>query len=207
VLTTESARPAQWRISTVTAGESSGCGRSGGATGASMDSCSAIGMPGSPESTALQFRDMTRNPEHAWSQLGQGTVNDLAARITSCLPPRDGRTDEDSRAASFANACGQLTTHRHHRRCDGAGSWTPPYAVNPCSARMSRPRPGGRLNVSCNLARRTPWTCRSRSTQPSQRLDARTSSLKPRLTGWLAGRGVPDTRGAAVSWPASRQPL
>ena len=42
----------------------------------------------------------------AW--LGQGTVEDLATRIAACLPPRDGRTAEDSHAAAMTIARGLL---------------------------------------------------------------------------------------------------
>ena len=39
---------------------------------------------------------------------GRGTVEDLADRIASCLPPRDGRTAEDSHAAALTIARGLL---------------------------------------------------------------------------------------------------
>ena len=42
----------------------------------------------------------------AW--LGRGTVEDLATRIAACLPPRDGRTAEDSHAAALTIARGLL---------------------------------------------------------------------------------------------------
>ena len=40
--------------------------------------------------------------------LGRGTVEDLATRIADCLPPRDGRTTEDSHAAALTIARGLL---------------------------------------------------------------------------------------------------
>ena len=48
-----------------------------------------------------------RIPE-TWSALGHGTVEDLAHRIADCLPPRDGRTAEDSHAAALTIARGLL---------------------------------------------------------------------------------------------------
>jgi hypothetical protein len=46
--------------------------------------------------------------ERTWSIAGRGTVEDLAIRIASCLPPRDGRTREDSYAAALVIARGLL---------------------------------------------------------------------------------------------------
>jgi NACHT domain len=39
--------------------------------------------------------------QQTWTMLGRGTVEDLAGRIADCLPPRDGRTAEDSHAAAL----------------------------------------------------------------------------------------------------------
>ncbi len=52
-------------------------------------------------------RKLLEDPQ-TWLAAGRGTVGDLAARIESCLPPREGRTDEDSRAAALAIARGLL---------------------------------------------------------------------------------------------------
>src|SRR5690349_12048109 len=46
--------------------------------------------------------------QQTWSLAGRGTVEDLAARIGSCLPPRGGRTAEDSHAAALTIARGLL---------------------------------------------------------------------------------------------------
>ncbi len=46
--------------------------------------------------------------QQTWSVAGRGTVEDLATRIAHCLPPRDGRTAEDSHAAALAIARGLL---------------------------------------------------------------------------------------------------
>jgi hypothetical protein len=46
--------------------------------------------------------------EQTWYLAGQGTVEDLAARIASCLPSRQGRTAEDSQAAARTIARGLL---------------------------------------------------------------------------------------------------
>ncbi len=46
--------------------------------------------------------------QQTWTMLGRGTVEDLATRIGSCLPPRDGRTAEDSHAAALTIARGLL---------------------------------------------------------------------------------------------------
>ena len=46
--------------------------------------------------------------QQTWTMLGQGTVEDLADRIADCLPPRDGRTTEDSRAAALTIARGLI---------------------------------------------------------------------------------------------------
>ena len=43
-----------------------------------------------------------------WSVAGRGTVEDLATRVAACLPPRDGRTAEDSHAAALTIARGLL---------------------------------------------------------------------------------------------------
>ena len=46
--------------------------------------------------------------QQTWDLLGRGTVEDLAARIASCLPAGDGRTAGDSRAAALVIARGLL---------------------------------------------------------------------------------------------------
>jgi hypothetical protein len=46
--------------------------------------------------------------QQTWSLLGHGTVEDLASRIASCLPSRDGRTAEDSHTAALTIARGLL---------------------------------------------------------------------------------------------------
>ena len=46
--------------------------------------------------------------QQTWSLAGRGTVDDLAAQIASCLPPRDGRTTEASHAAAMIIARGVL---------------------------------------------------------------------------------------------------
>ena len=46
--------------------------------------------------------------QQTWTMLGRGTVEDLAARIAACLPPRDGRTAEDSHAAALTIARGLI---------------------------------------------------------------------------------------------------
>ena len=46
--------------------------------------------------------------QQTWTLLGRGTIEDLAARIASCLPPRDLRTAEDSHAAALSIARGLL---------------------------------------------------------------------------------------------------
>ena len=46
--------------------------------------------------------------QQTWILLGQGTVDDLAKRIASCLPPGNGRTAEDSRTAALVIARGLL---------------------------------------------------------------------------------------------------
>ena len=46
--------------------------------------------------------------QQTWSLAGRGTVEDLATRIAACLPPRDGRTAEDSHAAALTIARGLL---------------------------------------------------------------------------------------------------
>ena len=46
--------------------------------------------------------------QQTWALLEHGTVEDLAARIADCLPARDGRTAEDSRAAGLTIARGLL---------------------------------------------------------------------------------------------------
>jgi hypothetical protein len=52
-------------------------------------------------------RHLLEDPQ-TWRVLGQGTVEDLATRIAACLPPRDGRTAEDSHAAALTIARGLL---------------------------------------------------------------------------------------------------
>lgn len=46
--------------------------------------------------------------QQTWTLAGHGTVEDLAARIAECLPPGNGRTSEDSRAAAMTIARGLL---------------------------------------------------------------------------------------------------
>ena len=46
--------------------------------------------------------------QQTWSVAGRGTVEDLADRIAGCLPPRDGRTADDSHAAALTIARGLL---------------------------------------------------------------------------------------------------
>jgi len=46
--------------------------------------------------------------QQTWTVVGRGTVDDLAMRIASCLPPRDRRTVEDSRVAAMTIARGLL---------------------------------------------------------------------------------------------------
>jgi hypothetical protein len=58
----------------------------GAATGTSVDL------------TDVEF-DAVRNrleEQRTWSVIGKGTVEDLATQIASCLPPREGRTADDS---------------------------------------------------------------------------------------------------------------
>ena len=43
-----------------------------------------------------------------WNVAGRGSIDDLAARIASCMPPRDGRTQADSGAAAMTIARGLL---------------------------------------------------------------------------------------------------
>ena len=46
--------------------------------------------------------------QQTWSVAGRGTVEDLATRIDSCLPPRDGRTADDADAAALIIARGLI---------------------------------------------------------------------------------------------------
>lgn len=46
--------------------------------------------------------------QQTWAMLAHGTVEDLTTRIASCLPPRDGRTSDDSYAAAATIARGLL---------------------------------------------------------------------------------------------------
>ena len=46
--------------------------------------------------------------QQTWSVAGRGTVEDLATRIADCLPPRDGRTADDSHAAALTIARGLI---------------------------------------------------------------------------------------------------
>jgi hypothetical protein len=46
--------------------------------------------------------------QQTWSVAGRGTIADLANRIASCLPPRDGRTARDSQSAALTIARGLL---------------------------------------------------------------------------------------------------
>jgi len=52
-------------------------------------------------------RKLLEDPQ-TWNVAGRGTVEDLADRIAACLPPRDGRTSEDSHAAALTIARGLL---------------------------------------------------------------------------------------------------
>jgi len=52
-------------------------------------------------------RKMLQDPQ-TWSLAGRGTVEDLAAAIASCLPPRDGRTAEVSHKGAMTIARGLL---------------------------------------------------------------------------------------------------
>jgi hypothetical protein len=64
----------------------------------------------SVELTGAEFKAVRKLLEdpHTWEEAGQGTVAGLADRIASCLPPRAGRTLEDSRAAALTIARGLL---------------------------------------------------------------------------------------------------
>ena len=60
--------------------------------------------------TSAEFaavRRLLEDPK-TWRLAGQGTVGELAIQIASCLPPRDGRTAEDSSAAAWTIARGLL---------------------------------------------------------------------------------------------------
>ena len=46
--------------------------------------------------------------QQTWNVAGRGTVEDLATRIADCLPPRDGRTADDSHAAALTIARGLI---------------------------------------------------------------------------------------------------
>ena len=46
--------------------------------------------------------------QQTWTLLGKGTVEDLTTRIADCLPPRGGRTGEESHAAAMTIARGLL---------------------------------------------------------------------------------------------------
>ena len=46
--------------------------------------------------------------QQTWSVAGRGTVEDLATRISACLPPRDGRTADDAHAAALTIARGLI---------------------------------------------------------------------------------------------------
>lgn len=46
--------------------------------------------------------------QQTWALAGRGTAEDVASRIAACLPPRDGRGYEESRAAALAIARGLL---------------------------------------------------------------------------------------------------
>ena len=60
--------------------------------------------------TRAEFDTVRRllEDQQTWSVVGRGTVDDLANRIADCLPPRDGRTAEDSHAAALTIARGLL---------------------------------------------------------------------------------------------------
>jgi hypothetical protein len=60
--------------------------------------------------TSAEFDAVRRllEDQQTWVLLGQGTVEDLASEIASCLPPRDGRTAADSQAAALTIARGLL---------------------------------------------------------------------------------------------------
>ena len=53
-------------------------------------------------------RKLLEEDQQTWNVAGRGTVEDLATRIADCLPPRDGRTAEDSHAAALAIARGLI---------------------------------------------------------------------------------------------------
>jgi NACHT domain len=46
--------------------------------------------------------------QQTWNVAGRGSIDDLAARIASCMPPRDGRSPGDSAAAAMTIAHGLL---------------------------------------------------------------------------------------------------
>ena len=50
-------------------------------------------------------RNLLENPR-TWRMLGRGTVEDLATWIAACIPPGDGRTDEDTQQAALTIARG-----------------------------------------------------------------------------------------------------
>ncbi len=60
--------------------------------------------------TAEEFRAVRRllEDQQTWSLAAGGTVEDLADRIASCLPARDGRCAEDAHASGLAIARGLL---------------------------------------------------------------------------------------------------
>ena len=60
--------------------------------------------------TRGEFRAVRRllEDEQTWSVTGRGSVEDLAARIASCVPPEEGRTAEDSHAAALTIARGLI---------------------------------------------------------------------------------------------------
>ncbi len=60
--------------------------------------------------THVEFDAVRRLLEdrQTWSMLGRGTVENLAARIATCLPPGEGRTGEDADTAAMSIARGLL---------------------------------------------------------------------------------------------------
>ena len=60
--------------------------------------------------TTAEFDALRRllEDQQTWRLVGQGTVDELATQIASCLPSRDGRTSEDSWVAALTIARGLL---------------------------------------------------------------------------------------------------
>ena len=64
----------------------------------------------SAELTQAEFDAVRKllEDQQTWNVAGRGTIQDLTTRIADCLPPRDGRTAEDSHAAALTIARGLL---------------------------------------------------------------------------------------------------